>query len=600
MPFSFLPPRWRRWRGPWRRSPSPWGRIRFLYDPAYRLGLTGVPMDALRGERILAWLEQEGWIDARDRLGFRPASLEALTRAHSPAYLRSLEDPTEVSWILGLPLEPPAAVRALEMQRVAAGGTLEGVRHVLRNGGVAFHLGGGFHHASPGRGTGFCLLNDVTIAIRAARSRGFRDPILVVDLDVHDGNGTRVAFSDDPSVYTVSLHNQTWDLAPAVADTTLAYGPGVTDAQLLGHLSDVLPRVFREHAPKLTIYVAGVDPLAGDAYGDGQMTLDGLFHRDRYVLEWVRRAQTPLVHVLAGGYGGGAWRPTARLAAWMLTGTQIDPPDDVEVALRRAQQEGAPRSGTASDPFVWSFSADDVEGFGIVTTPAPGDVLRADDREKIARELERFGILAQIRNRGYESPLVEVASDQAFGPAVRIWGEPDRETLLMEVRFGMDRRALQGVPLLKVEWLLLQDPRARFSDARAPLPGQAHPGLGILADVVAWLVALCEERGLRGILFRTSHFHVVALAERRLHFLRAEDRDRYLALLSEGEGGLGARSRAIEAAGLWPDTDAVVPVGKGWAEQTYPARRGRVREAPPRERSDPDLSGGRPGRDISE
>jgi acetoin utilization deacetylase AcuC-like enzyme len=558
-------------------------------------------MDALRGERILAWLEDQGWVGSRDLLPFEAAPLSALTRAHTPAYLRSLEDPAEVARILGHPVTAPEARRALEMQQLAAGGTAAAVRHVLRHGGVALHLGGGFHHASPERGTGFCLLNDVVVAIFEARARGFRDPILVVDLDLHDGNGTRAAFAADPSVYTYSLHNQTWDSAPAVADTSVEFGPGVTDASLLTLLADTLPKVFRAHQPKLTIYVAGVDPLQGDAYGDGRMTLNGLLARDQFVLEQVRRAGTPLVHVLAGGYGGSAWRPTARLAAWILTGTVVDPPDDLAVALHRASRpatsppaaratRAAPRSTPAApratpaapqDPFDWTFSAEDVEDFGIASTPSPQSLIGPEHTSRIQAGLERFGILSQVRNRGYADPQVEVSSGSALGPVVRIWGAPDRMHLLMEVRFGRDQRTIPGTPLLRVEWLLLQDPRARFTPQRPPLPGQAYPGLGILADVVGWLVTLCEEEGLRGIVFRTAHFHVVALAERRLHFLTAEDRDRYQALRRRVEGGsgvrAGTRARVIEAEGSWPDTDALIPLGGAELGPTYPAWEPTVR-----------------------
>ncbi|NIQ31009.1 MAG: histone deacetylase, partial [Acidobacteria bacterium] len=96
---------------------------------------------------------------------------------------------------------------ALDLSRLMAGGTIQATRMALRTGKVAVHLGGGFHHATPDEGMGFCVFNDAAIAVRRLRARGFREPILIVDLDLHDGNGTRAAFADDPSVYTFSIHN---------------------------------------------------------------------------------------------------------------------------------------------------------------------------------------------------------------------------------------------------------------------------------------------------------------------------------------------------------------------------------------------------------
>ncbi len=575
-------PSWGAWLRGGRRGPR--GPVRFLYHPDYRRGLTGVPMDALRGERVLAWLLDRRWIRAREVERPRPASLENLHRVHPPDFLRTLEDPAEVGRVLGLPVSPEEARIALAMQRLAAGGTIQALRLALRTEGVALHLGGGFHHAAPTRGMGFCLLNDVAVAIRRLRARGFEAPILVVDLDLHDGNGTRAAFASDPSVHTYSLHNEGWDPpereAEAVADTAHAFGPGVEDGPYLALLRETLPPVVAAHRPGLTVFLAGVDPGADDGYGDGRLTRAGLLERDRFVCEAVGG---PLAVVLAGGYGPSAWRATARFAAWLLTGQVEEPPDDVEVALQRARRswgvateggETGPRGLLAwlggrrekdpsRDPFAWTLDPGDLAAVGLA---APASLLLLDrlDTRRVEADLERFGILAQLRNRGYPHPLIELRSATGLGPVVRVWGEEGRRHLLVELRVEVDRATLAGHAMLRVEWLLLQDPRARFTPGRPPLPGQEHPGLGALADVVAWLVTLCREFDLQGILFRTAHWHVAAMAARHARFLSQADALRF--------------ARVRDAAGRTPLREAprlsgeelvmVVPVGPALENRT--------------------------------
>ncbi len=511
-------------------------RIPFVHHVDYRRGLTGVPMDALRGERVLSWLVDEGWIRPRALVEPRPASLENLQRVHPAEYLRTLEDPAEVGRIMGLPLTPEEARAALAVQRLAAGGTIQATRLALRSRGVAFHLGGGFHHASPTRGTGFCLLNDVAVAVARLRARGYAAPVLVVDLDLHDGNGTRRAFEGDASVYTYSLHNAHWEEPEAVADTSIAFGSGIEDRAYLALLRETLPPVFEAHRPELVVYVAGVDPAAEDAYGDGRMTAPGLLERDRTVAGLAREAGAAMAVVLAGGYGGSAWRPTARFAAWLLTGRIEEPPDEVRAALDRAELDrgrapavpgGREPAGTgARDPFAWSLGPADLAALGGVEGNEPL-LLGRWSRGRVERELERFGILAQVRNRGYPDPLVELRASTGLGPVVRVWGEPGRRHLLVELRVEPDRTSLPGHSLLRVEWLLLQDPKGTFTARRPPLPGQEYPGLGCLADVVAFLVTLCREVEFDGILFRTGHRHMGRLARRHARFLTPEDARRF-------------------------------------------------------------------------
>jgi acetoin utilization deacetylase AcuC-like enzyme len=545
--------------------------VPFVYHREYRRWISGVPMDAMRGERILAFLLDEGWVSRRQVHLPRPASVENLQRVHGPDYLRSLDDPGVVARVMGVPLQPEEARVAVELQRLAAGGTIQASRLALAARGPAVHLGGGFHHAGPDRGTGFCLLNDVAVAIARLRARGFDGPVLVVDLDLHDGNGTRAAFAEDPTVHTYSIHNQDWDEPEAVASTSIALGSGVDDATYLDALKGTLPGVVAEHEPEMVFYLAGVDPADGDLYGDGRLSGEGLLARDRFVADTVHaaRRRLPFVVTLAGGYGPSAWRHWARFLGWLVAGRTVEPPDDLTAALRRVRWlEG--EAPAASGWLDWSLGAEDLGAVAPGST-AEGRLLGRYGRGQVTDGLERFGILDQMRARGYRNPQVEVNPSSGLGPTLRIFGGPDREALLMELRLRVDRQMVPGMRLLFIEWLLLQDPGRPFEGGRDPLPGQEHPGLGVLADVVAWLVTLCRELGMDGMGFRSSHFHMAVLSRRHLRFLRPEDEARFRAIRAQVRGlSLAAAARAVAEGTVsdpetgetlrWIDVPMVVPV----------------------------------------
>ena len=185
------------------------GSYGFVYHPAYEYVVPGIQFDPLRGQRVLAFLYDEGLISASDLTRPLPASFEQISRIHSSEYLESFDLPETMDAVLGYRTDEDRWQEFVDAQRLAAGGTIQATRRALRTGGVAANLIGGFHHALPDRGLGFCLLNDVAIAVAWARARGFDEPVLIVDLDLHDGNGTRAAFAEDPTVYTFSIHNET-------------------------------------------------------------------------------------------------------------------------------------------------------------------------------------------------------------------------------------------------------------------------------------------------------------------------------------------------------------------------------------------------------
>ena len=548
-------------------------RLPVVTDRDYRELITGVPLDAMRSERILALLLHNGWIAPGDVLRPRPASLEALHRIHTPAYLRTLDDPEAVERILGIPVNPDQGRAAVRLQRLMTGGTLMGAQRAVRTGRTVAHLGGGLHHAHEDRGSGFCLVNDVAVAVRELRALGFRDPVLVVDLDIHDGDGTRAIFSRDSTVHTYSIHNEAWGPTDARASTSLALGEGVKDAQYLDALQGTLPEVVRGHRPGLVIYIAGADVAEGDLYGNWTVTAGAILRRDRFVAETVRAemGSTAFLVLLGGGYGAGAWRPPARFLAWLLSKREVELPDDLSAALRRVRwleedDTGAP-AGPGND---WTFGEDDLKD----VLPAAGEETRLLGRygpREVEAQLKRFGILAHVRARGYPDPQVEVLPSTGLGATLRVRGGSGERPVLMEVRLEEDRTTLPDMVLLSIEWLLLQDPGRPFPPHRPPLPGQEHPGLGALADLVAWLISACRDAGFDGLGFRSSHFHVAELARRHLRFLHPEDAHRLHRIRQALRGlSLAEAARALARGPVadpetgedleWADVPMVVPV----------------------------------------
>jgi acetoin utilization deacetylase AcuC-like enzyme len=538
----------RRYLGRW--TPPGTAELSIVYHPRYQTGVWGVPLDPMRGEKIVASLEHEGLLRRGVLSEPRPASFQSLLRVHTTEYLQSLQDAQVLTRILGVEVPSHEAERTLDLQRLMVGGTIQALRRALRTGGVAVHLGGGFHHAVADRGQGFCIFNDVAVAIAQSRARGYGGRILVVDLDLHDGNGTRAFFAADASVHTFSIHNEAWGDQDAVASTAIPLGPNVDDALYLRTLSASLPPVFEAFRPDLVVYVAGTDTAADDALGNWKLTAEGMLARDVLVASLARdgKHRLPLVVLLAGGYGHAAWRYSARFLSWLATGKAIEPLAEEELTLKRFRRiEATLRPSRPRNELAFELTADDLVGIepGL---GKPNRYLGYFTRHGLELLLERFGLLDQLRARSFRRLRVDLEPGQAFGDTMRITCEdrPGGE-LLAELRMDRSLGIVPGFEVLNVEWLLLQNPRQSFTERRPPLPGQQHPGLGLLRDVFGLLVVVCEKHGLDGIAFTAAHYHVAMLSRRFLRFLRPEDEARTRGLTEALEGmPLASAAAAVE------------------------------------------------------
>jgi acetoin utilization deacetylase AcuC-like enzyme len=182
------------------------------------------------------------------------------------------------------------------------------VRAALQT-GVAANLAGGTHHAYAGKGGGFCVFNDVAVAARLAQAEWLRQQrqplkVAVIDLDVHQGNGTAHIFQNDDSVFTLSLHgDKNFPFRKETSDLDVALADGCGDADYLAALEQALLELSRRFEPGLVLYLAGADPYAGDRLGRLALSQDGLEARDRRVFDWCHQRRIPVAFVMAGGYG---------------------------------------------------------------------------------------------------------------------------------------------------------------------------------------------------------------------------------------------------------------------------------------------------------
>jgi len=246
-------------------------------------------------------LIEEGVLAPRDIVQPEPLDIETLGLVHTRAYLDKLQRAG-----LSLPeqrrLGLPWSEALWHRSRLAAAGTLLASRTALVE-GLAANLAGGTHHAFADHGEGFCVVNDVAVATVRLRSEAAIERAVIIDLDVHQGNGTAAIFEQTPEVFTFSMHGErNYPLAKMRSDRDVPLHDGVGDAEYLATLRHHLPEVLEASAADIAFYVAGVDVAAGDRYGKLALSEEGIRLRDRCVIDAVRSRGMPLVIVLAGGY----------------------------------------------------------------------------------------------------------------------------------------------------------------------------------------------------------------------------------------------------------------------------------------------------------
>src|SRR5437868_5578674 len=275
--------------------------FKLVYHERYDLNLGPHVFPSQKFRLIYELLLREGIAMPQDFLRPDPATDEDILRVHTPDWVRKLKTGTLTASEVML-LEVPYSPELVEAVWLAAGGTILAAQSALQD-GFGSNLSGGFHHAHPGHGEGFCAIHDVAVAIRKLQADGSIKKAIVVDTDVHHGNGTAAIFQDDPTVFTLSIHqfnNYPAHKPPSSIDLNMA--DRADDDEYLGALIPAVQKALDEFQPEILFYVGGADPYCEDQLGGLSLTKEGLKQRDRSVFEEARRRGIPVATTLAGGY----------------------------------------------------------------------------------------------------------------------------------------------------------------------------------------------------------------------------------------------------------------------------------------------------------
>lgn len=280
--------------------------MRVVYSPRYHIDIGAHVFPTFKYELVARELSARGCVfDEPD-----PAPWEHLALVHTPEYLAKIRK-GDFTLEETAQLELPWSPEIVEGFRIMTGGTLLASRNALAKSGITnrespiglgLHIGGGFHHAFANHGEGFCLFNDVAVAIRVLQREGALTRAAIVDCDVHHGNGTAMIFDRDPSVFTFSIHQQhNYPAFKPRGSLDIGVEDRLQNVEYLTKVRQSLPKVLA-FKPQIVFYLAGADPYEDDQLGGLALTVEGLRERDRLVFTACRAAGVPIVLTLAGGY----------------------------------------------------------------------------------------------------------------------------------------------------------------------------------------------------------------------------------------------------------------------------------------------------------
>jgi acetoin utilization deacetylase AcuC-like enzyme len=288
--------------------------MHFIYSPRYHADI-GIHVFPIEKYRLVAQaLQRQHQIPENAFVAPQAATEEQLLQVHTRHYL---DDLYHCRWTpRTLCSELPLTREIVDMFTLACGGTILAAELALRD-GAAVHLGGGFHHAFAEKAEGFCYLNDLAVAVRAMQTppslnktfngrAGLRqnkiEKAMVIDCDLHQGNGTAKIFQPETNVFTFSIHQKELYPVKEESDLDIHLQNGVTDAEYLRHLQTHIPKILDAFRPELILYQAGADPYEHDQLGDLKLTLQGLAERDRLIVFWAKERKIPIAVTLGGGY----------------------------------------------------------------------------------------------------------------------------------------------------------------------------------------------------------------------------------------------------------------------------------------------------------
>ncbi|MFP2912536.1 histone deacetylase [Pyxidicoccus sp. 3LFB2] len=511
--------------GRWVPGSSP--GVPIFYDEAYRLPLSGVESTVgiePRGVDFTTWyLLEKGVVHPRDVHRPLPVSYAEMARVHDGAYLESLGQAETLARIFATdPSEVPVDT-LLSNVRLVCGGTLGAARWRAHAGPVV-NMAGGFHHAAPGRGGGFCPVNDIAIALAALHADGFDGQTVVLDLDAHPPDGTAECLAGQERAWIGSLSGSDWGALPLEVDETRV-PENCTDNDYLSLLEGLLSRMPK---PDMAFVIAGGDVLKGDRFGRVGLTLEGARRRDTALARALRGV--PSVWLPGGGYHAESWKVFAG-SVLVLAGkgarritARYDP---LSARYQRISRLLSQEGTQVEEP----LTLEDLEGsLGLGGTLQPR-VLGYYTAQSLEYTLFRYGLLSHVERLGYSRLRVEVGSTGA-GDRLKVLGRTGGQEHLL-VDCVLERRPVAGEPFLFVNWLSLRHPRARFSERRPQLPGQDVPGLGLSREATEMLLLMAKRLALAGVAFRPMWFHLAALARFRFRFADPVRQGRFEAMVRD-------------------------------------------------------------------
>jgi acetoin utilization deacetylase AcuC-like enzyme len=504
--------------------------IRVFYDEAFRLPLSsaeaGPSIEIRRADDAVHYLLHEDAVDAGDVVSPEAISYEALGRVHTPEYLESLHDPATLARIFAVDPSDVYGDELLRTVRLGCGGTLEAARWTLAHGHAALNTLGGFHHAAPDRGAGFCAVNDFAVAIACLRQEGFTGRVGVIDLDFHPPDGTAACLGKDPSVWLGSISGTSWGQLDGVDETVLPEGAG--DTEYLAATSALLSRMPPHLG--LVFVLAGADVLAGDRLGTLALSLGGVRRRDLLVAQ--RLGRTPQVWLPAGGYSSYAWKVLAGAGLVLAFDSEEAIPLDYDPLA--ARMSGIARTlSSESLGEELKITEDDVTDALRLPREGPVRLLNFYTPEGLEHALERYRLLPLIRRMGYRGLRATIDRVGSYDRArmVATDSTDGREVVLIELE--VERRRLGGRTYLFINWLSLRNPRAKFSSLRPQLPGQEVPGLGLAKEMSHLLGLMSKRLGLDGVAFRPSWYHMAFAARHSARFVDPVRQGRFEALVRD-------------------------------------------------------------------
>ncbi|MFK7767536.1 MAG: histone deacetylase [Mariniblastus sp.] len=290
--------------------------VNVVYSPGYLINLGGLerlhPFDIKKYQKIHNALKDDGLLADKTTWRPEPISTEDCLLVHTKEYLKELKSKQNVAKYLEadvLKYAPVSLERGiLDPFRRASGGTVLAARTALKT-GIGINIGGGYHHAKPNIGEGFCLFADVPIAIRKLQKEKRIKRAVIIDVDVHQGNGTILCLDKDDSTFTFSMHqDDIYPIPKEIGDLDVELKSGMGDEEYLKVLNTHLSKVLDEAKADICFIVGGCDPLKGDPLANLTMSHEGIVKRDQVIIDECVKRKLPVVLTLSGGYSEGAWK----------------------------------------------------------------------------------------------------------------------------------------------------------------------------------------------------------------------------------------------------------------------------------------------------